>query len=228
MEKSESIGKLSEALSKAQGMMKGAVKDADNPFFKSKYADLASVWDACREPLSSNGLSVAQTMDILDNHPDMVVIETIMSHTSGEWIKGRLALKPVKNDPQAVGSAITYGRRYSLQSIVGIAPEDDDGNAASGKNETAKTSPTAKGPTPNTEPDVPDFTPPKGPEPIQDVQKKTLGGLMKEKGLSDADQKSFFEFTMDKDLTKDKAQKFIIGFDTAYETWQRAIKGELV
>ena len=132
MEQSETIAKLSEALAKAQGSMTGAVKDSANPFFKSKYADLSSVWEACRKPLSDNGLSVVQTSEFLPEHPDMVCIVTSLNHSSGEWIRGRLAVKPVKTDPQSVGSCITYLRRYSLQSMVGIAPEDDDGNAASG------------------------------------------------------------------------------------------------
>lgn len=131
METSATIGKLAEALSKAQGVIEGAAKGSDNPFFKSKYADLSAVWDACRKPLSDNNLSIVQTSDFLPEHPEMVVIETILCHSSGEWMKGRLAVKPVKSDPQSVGSCITYLRRYSLQSIVGIAPEDDDGNAAS-------------------------------------------------------------------------------------------------
>lgn len=132
--KSETIGKIAEALSKAQGMMKGAVKDSQNPFFKQKYADLASVWDACREPLSKNGLSVTQTTRITDAG-EPVIITTLM-HSSGEWMSGELLVKPVKNDPQSIGSAITYGRRYALSAIVGIAPEDDDAESAQGRQHT--------------------------------------------------------------------------------------------
>ncbi|HLA29269.1 MAG TPA: ERF family protein [Syntrophales bacterium] len=141
MSQSETIGKLADALAKAQGIMEGAVKDSQNPFFKSSYADLASVWDACRKPLANNGLSVVQTADFLPEHPEMVCIDTTLCHSSGEWMRGRLVARPVKSDPQAIGSCITYLRRYSLQSIVGIAPEDDDGNAASagvGDNKTTK------------------------------------------------------------------------------------------
>jgi hypothetical protein len=133
---SDEIGKLAESLAKAQSVIEGAKKDASNPFFKSSYSTLSSVWDACRKPLSDNGLSVVQTTEFMPEHPDMVCIETILCHSSGQWIKGKLAVKPVKADPQSVGSCITYLRRYSLQSMVGIAPEDDDGNAASGKNDT--------------------------------------------------------------------------------------------
>jgi len=127
---SETIGKLADALSKAQGQIKGASKDVKNEFFKSKYADLASVWDACRDALSTNGLCVAQTMD---GGVESVTVNTTLIHTSGEWISGSLTLKPVKADPQGIGSAATYARRYSLAAMVGVAPEDDDGNAASGK-----------------------------------------------------------------------------------------------
>ena len=72
MIQSETIGKLSEALAKAQGAMQNAVKDSSNPFFKSTYADLASVWDACRKPLSDNGLAIIQTADFVHEHPDMI------------------------------------------------------------------------------------------------------------------------------------------------------------
>lgn len=127
---SPSIAKLAEALAKAQGKIKGATKDTENPFFKSKYADLASIWDACREHLAAQGLAVIQTMA---NGVGNVTIITTLAHSSGEWIRGDLTLKPVKDDPQGVGSAITYGRRYALAAMVGVAPDDDDGNAASGK-----------------------------------------------------------------------------------------------
>lgn len=130
MNKSESIAKLAEALSKAQGTIKNALKDSSNPYFKSKYADLASVWDACRSELSANGLAVVQVPATKDGQ---VTVTTLLMHASGEWIEGELALTPVKDDPQGAGSAITYARRYALSGYVGIAPEDDDGNAASGK-----------------------------------------------------------------------------------------------
>lgn len=128
MNRSESIGALSLALSKAQGMIKGALKDSANPFFKSKYADLESVWDACREPLSSNELAVIQLSDETDKG---IIVDTVLSHSSGEWISGRMFIPiTAKLDAQTVGSACTYARRYSLQMIVGIAPIDDDGNSA--------------------------------------------------------------------------------------------------
>lgn len=127
---SEQINEIAAALAKAQGAIEGASKDKVNPAFRSKYADLASVWDAAREPLSSNGLSVVQ---IPNNTPDGLDLVTMLMHSSGQWISSRYPIRPVKNDPQGIGSAITYGRRYSLMALVGIAPEDDDGNAASGR-----------------------------------------------------------------------------------------------
>lgn len=124
---SSGIGKLAGALAKAQGLMKAAKKDSTNPFFKSNYADLASVWEAAREALSKNGLAVIQTTE---EHLEKVVVITLLAHESGEWIRGRIAMKPMKPDPQGIGSTLTYARRYALASIVGVAPEDDDGNAA--------------------------------------------------------------------------------------------------
>lgn len=131
---SESIGKLAEALSKAQGEMGAAKKDTTNTYFKSKYADLAAVWDACRGPLSKNGLSVVQTLEILPTTTHTVLV-TMLLHSSGEWVSGTYPVNPVKHDPQGFGSATTYARRYSLMAIVGIAPEDDDGEAAQGREE---------------------------------------------------------------------------------------------
>lgn len=128
MQKSESIKELASALNKAQAEMSGAKKGANNPFFKSKYADLNAVVDAVRIPFSENGLSYSQFPIMEDNK---VGVETILMHESGEWMSSILTLPMTKQDPQAAGSAITYARRYALQAIAGIPAEDDDGNAAS-------------------------------------------------------------------------------------------------
>jgi hypothetical protein len=129
MNKSESIAALAAALAKAQGSIRGALKDSDNPFFKSKYADLASVVEAIREAFASNGIAYVQTIE--PSEKNEVRVETILMHASGEWIAcGILALPVAKADAQGVGSAITYARRYSLSAAAGVAPEDDDGNAA--------------------------------------------------------------------------------------------------
>lgn len=128
MPQSESIAKLAEALSKAQADMQPARKDAENPYFNSKYADLASVWEAIRKPLSYNGLSVTQMpCEGLDG---AVGINTLLMHSSGEWVSDKLTVKLSKNDPQAIGSCLTYLRRYALSAITGVATEDDDAEAA--------------------------------------------------------------------------------------------------
>lgn len=128
MIKSEQINELAAALSKAQGEMKGATKDSSNPFFKSKYADLASVWEAFRDPFAKNGLSLVQSPRFQDG---LVFVESLLLHTSGQWISGEVSAQPKDHAPQAVGSTITYLRRYAAQSIAGVCPEDDDGNAGS-------------------------------------------------------------------------------------------------
>lgn len=127
MRMSEQINDVAAALAKAQAEIKGAVKDSLNPHFKSKYADLASVWDACREPITKHGLSVVQT---LGTEGEGVRITTMLLHASGQWIADDLIM-PAGNTPQTAGSAITYGRRYALAAMVGVAPEDDDANLAS-------------------------------------------------------------------------------------------------
>ncbi|NLI74883.1 MAG: hypothetical protein GX442_00410 [Candidatus Riflebacteria bacterium] len=132
METSQAIGKISEALAKAQGQMKPAVFDAANPHFKSKYASLAAIMDACRAALSANSVAVVQGTSVEENR---VVVSTMLVHGSGEWIRDSLSIKLVREDAQAIGSAITYARRYSLASMVGIvADEDDDAENAVGRN----------------------------------------------------------------------------------------------
>ncbi len=126
----ESIADLSTALAAAQRMMEGASKDSANPFFKSSYADLASVWNAIREPLAANGLAIMQ-MPGADGAK--VTITTLLTHSSGQWVSSDLTMTAKEDTPQAIGSAITYARRYALQSIAGVAPEDDDGERAQGR-----------------------------------------------------------------------------------------------
>jgi len=129
IEQSESIAALSKALTQVQGSVEGAVKGKVNPAFKSKYADLTSVWEACREPLVMNGLSVVQFPgEMIDNR---MTLTTQLSHESGEWMRCTLSIPLTKADAQGYGSAVTYARRYALAAVVGVCPEDDDGNAAS-------------------------------------------------------------------------------------------------
>lgn len=133
MKKSDSINELSSALCKSQLSYNKLIKEATNPFFKSRYADLAACIESVREPLAANGLSVIQTTDVI-NETGVIVVETVLMHTSGQWISGRYPLTPSKErDPQSMGSALTYARRYALTAMLGIASEDDDGETASGK-----------------------------------------------------------------------------------------------
>jgi len=127
MEMSEQIDALSKALSKAQGEMGGAVKDANNPFFKSSYADLGSVIKAIKEAFTPNGLSYTQ-IPVRDEAG--AGVETILMHESGQWIKSSYTLPLAKFDVQSAGSCLTYARRYALQAIAGIPAVDDDGNQA--------------------------------------------------------------------------------------------------
>jgi hypothetical protein len=115
------------ALAAAQQQMGKAVKDSDNPHFKSKYADLSNVMDACIPALNANGFAVIQPT--VDDESGRYV-ETVLLHESGESLKCRVPLIVQKNDMQGYGSAVTYARRYGLMCMAGIAPEDDDGNAA--------------------------------------------------------------------------------------------------
>jgi hypothetical protein len=127
---SENINELSSALSKAQKDMSFAVKDSVNPFYKSRYADLGSVWDACRETLTLNGLAITQSL-MPEN--DKIYLVTTLCHGSGQWMRSYMPLITSKQDAQGYGAAITYMRRYTLSALIGIVTdEDDDGNEASG------------------------------------------------------------------------------------------------
>lgn len=129
---SESIIELAAALAKAQGDFTHATKDVKNEFFKSRYADLPAVMDAARPHLAKNGLSVIQITEMDDQ--SQISLITQLTHSSGQFIRSWYPVRPVKSDPQAMGSALTYARRYAYSSLVGVAAadEDDDGNAASG------------------------------------------------------------------------------------------------
>lgn len=129
VKKSESIATIAKALAAAQTAMKNPEKNSFNPHFRSKYANLADVRDAVMAHLGKQGLSLVQLPTELDDGP---ALTSILMHESGEWIETTLKLRATKNDPQSVGSALTYARRYALQSIAGVAAEDDDdGNAGS-------------------------------------------------------------------------------------------------
>ena len=124
---SENINELAAAIAKAQGEIINPLKDSDNTYFKSKYADLSAVLEVCRGPLSKNGLAVIQFPDIVAEKP---VLTIIITHSSGQWIKTSAILPLHKPGAQEVGSCITYFRRYSLAAILGIYQEDDDAETA--------------------------------------------------------------------------------------------------
>ena len=127
MEKSPTIGALAAALAKAQKHIKGALKDSTNPFYKSSYADLASVQDAIRDPLSDNELAVVQGAS---SEAARVTVTTLIAHSSGEWISSSLSATAKDESPQSLGSCVSYLRRYGISSLVGVAQVDDDGESA--------------------------------------------------------------------------------------------------
>jgi hypothetical protein len=136
---SETLGKFAEAFAKAQTKMKPAIKDSANPFFKSQYADLASVIEACVPHLNEVGIAVTQPI-IQKDGADYV--RTLFVHSSGEFLGSDTKIIFSKaNDAQAQGSGITYARRYGLQALAGLGAADDDGNAATGLVSTNKAKP---------------------------------------------------------------------------------------
>lgn len=145
---SKEIDQISTALCQAQYDFSAAKKDSANPFFKSKYADLASVQAAAKESLHTNSLVYTQ---LPYNFQDMVGVKTILLHKSGQWIKSELLLPLDKKTPQAAGSVITYARRYSLAAILGIPQEDDD--AESGMNRSSS-KPKVAAPKPKKDPEA--------------------------------------------------------------------------
>jgi hypothetical protein len=125
---SESIGELMSSLLAAKKKFKPAVKDSENPHFHSKFVSLTGVLDAVEGALLDNDILLSQPIDVIDGKN--VLVSRLM-HVSGQWMASYYQLNPVKSDPQAEGSALTYARRYAAMALLGIAPEDDDGEAAS-------------------------------------------------------------------------------------------------
>ena len=149
MRTSETITEIAKALNKSQGCLENAKKSADNPFFRSKYADLAEVWDTCRKPLSDNGLSVIQSIDS-EITPDKgtankaglqlplvkVAVTSRLQHISGEFYESIFSTV-AEADPQDLGKVATYMRRYGMMALIGIAPEDDDAESVTDHNKKA-------------------------------------------------------------------------------------------
>lgn len=173
---SEHIDKLTEAMAKAQATMENATLNKVNPHFKSKYADLAAIFDAVRKPLASQGLIVTQTTELREGG---FVLVTTLAHSSGQFIKSEYPL-PVAGKPQEVGSALTYARRYSLSAITGIAAdEDDDANAAQDgpKVDARNIAPRQIKAAPPIEPPVNPETGETGPHTITAADEMAWGGL---------------------------------------------------
>ena len=144
---SEEINEIMPALIKASQAFSPAVKNATNPAFRSKYVDLEGALEAVTPSLLANGIVLMQQTDYTDSNE--ILLLTRLIHSSGQWLGSRYPVKPVKQDPQGEGSALTYARRYTAMAICGIAPEDDDGNAASPRDtQQARTTPPARQPRP--------------------------------------------------------------------------------
>lgn len=128
MTTSEQINEIATAMAKAQAAMKPAIKDALNPAFRAKYADLTAVWESCRGPLTANGIATFQDVTIQGT---TIAVTTRLVHSSGQWVEfGPLPVPSAKQDAHGVGSATSYARRYGLSAAVGVVADDDDGNAA--------------------------------------------------------------------------------------------------
>ena len=136
--KSESIQELAKALCAAQSEITNATKSSSNPFFKSTYADLAEVLNCIKPIITNHGLSFSQMPGYKDG---IVSVETLVLHSSGEWLSSVCESPAPKLDPQGIGSAITYLRRYSLSAVFGLAQQDDDGNSQIGNPPQQQTPP---------------------------------------------------------------------------------------
>jgi hypothetical protein len=195
MQRSETVGAIGAALAKAQSAIQPAAKDAKNPHFNSRYADLASVWEACRAHLAAQGIAVSQSPEATDA---TVSVETLLLHSSGEWLSGTLTARAKDAGPQSIGSTITYLRRYGLASMVGVAPDDDDAEAAQPRKpapERATPPPAAPRPVP-----VPSASDDRL---ISDAQRKRLWAIAKGKGWTDDDIKKLLGtkgYTSSKDV----------------------------
>lgn len=131
MNRSETIVELAGALVEAQKEIANAVKDKVNPHYKSKYADLSSVAEACKKPLNDHGIAYIQTAEPCE--AGQLSLTTALIHKSGQWISGTCTMPVQQNTPQAYGSALTYARRYGLAAMVGVCPDDDDAEGAEGR-----------------------------------------------------------------------------------------------
>lgn len=196
---SPTIAKLATALAKAQAMIKAAEKNSVNPHFRNRYADLEACFEACREALAKNGLAVLQPPKASGQ---AVTVTTVLVHESGEWIAEALTMKAQQDTPQAIGSAITYARRYGLTSMLGIASGEgeDDGNAASA-----------------------------GPKPESEIERqlrdsaKALGGTIEEKTISEAKKAGALVYPFGREKGKPVTEVTV----SSLNYWAERLEGEL-
>lgn len=137
MKTSDQINEIAKAMAKIQNEMRPASKSAKNPFFKSTYSDIASIWDSFRDPMTKYEVTVWQ--DVISTETNVSVL-TRLVHSSGQWVEfGPITIPLVKKDAQAVGSAISYAKRYALSASIGVVSgeEDDDGESAVGRGKSA-------------------------------------------------------------------------------------------
>ena len=141
MKRSENISQLAASLAKAQGAVDNAVKNKKNPHFRSSYADLSAVLDVVRKPMAANGLCVVH--DVNKDESSRVMTTTLL-HESGEWLSVHARATPKDGGPQAIGSIMTYLRRYTISSLLSVSQQDDDGNSAQGVERQAQRRPAGR------------------------------------------------------------------------------------
>ena len=206
---SESITALACALSAFQAQCEAATKNAANPHLKNKYADLASIWDAIREPLGVNGLSVVQLP--MPGVGGVINLRTQLLHKSGEWIASELAMPCAKQDPQGYGSALTYARRYALAAMLGVTQEDDDADRAV-RGPAAQPAQQQRPPQAQPKPSAPVM--PDNAQTLTEPQMRKIGAEVTRTGLSKEQFLDWMAFNTDgktsrKDLTKAEATALI-------------------
>jgi len=210
--KSETISKLAVALVKAQGEITAISKDGANPHFKSKYATLDNIIDETRPILARHGLAILQ---MPGGDGENVIMRTMLMHESGEWLETEpLVMRPAKNDPQGMGSCITYARRYSYSALLSISTdEDDDGNGASHAPQSQQGRSNYQPSQQSRQQSAPPSNAPAASDKVSEAQLKLIGKLKRDKAISDDDYRELleaqFRINSSKDLSKKQATEFI-------------------
>ena len=212
MKTSETIDQLVTALANAHLEIETIPMTGENPHYKTKFATLADIYGATNKPLSKNGLAYVQLPSFLDGR---IVITTKLAHKSGQWIETDLSLKPQQDTPQSLGSAITYGRRYALGAILGVAAEeDDDAEADHGrgkekdKGKPPKDSGTPKGAKQAEQPEIPPAPPPK-PKKIFDKTKPEAVEFLKKEMAANGIDTTEYDLIIDQLHGKDYLTEFL-------------------